>query len=201
MAYWSTFTQPLPKPAELARGQNLHHAPTFDGNNYLYWKIRMRAFLRACNPEGWQAIEEDDESVDNPSNQRVLTTIRGAISDEEQQRVAHCTKAKEAWEILSQFHERGDSSSPPSITFFALVARLDEVKENEEQKEDDETSEDNDEINGPKLQQAYEKLYEEYLNLSKINDKLSQAQSMRKRECQAKRRTCNCKAQCHQDLK
>ncbi|GMP39560.1 hypothetical protein CsSME_00010350 [Camellia sinensis var. sinensis] len=133
----------------------------------------MRAFLRAFDLEGWQAIEEVVESADNSSNQRVLVTIRGAISDEEQQRVAHCTKAKDAWEILSQFHERGDSSSPPSITFPALVARLDEVKENEEQKENDETSEDNDEINGNELQQAYEKLYEESLNLSKINDKLS----------------------------
>ena len=93
-----------------------------------------------------------------------MITIRGAISDEEQQRVAHYTKAKDAWDILSQFHKSGESSSPPSITFPALVARLDEGKENEEQKEDDETSEDNDEINGDDLQQAYEKLYEESLN-------------------------------------
>ena len=83
MAFWSTFTQPLPKPAKLTRGQNLHHAPTFDESNYLYWKIKMRAFLRAFDPEGWQAIEEDTESADNPSNQRALITIRGTISDEE----------------------------------------------------------------------------------------------------------------------
>ena len=36
MAFWSSFTQTLPEPAELARGQNLHHAPTFDGSNYLF---------------------------------------------------------------------------------------------------------------------------------------------------------------------
>ena len=89
MAFWSTFTQPLPKPVKFARGQNLHHAPTFDGSNYLCWKIRMRAFLRAFDLEGWQAIEEDTESVDNLSNQRAPITIRGVISDEEQQRVAH----------------------------------------------------------------------------------------------------------------
>ena len=133
----------------------------------------MRAFLRAFDPEGWLAIEEDTKSADNSSNQRALITIRGAISDEDQQRVVHCTKAKDAWEILSQFHERGDSPSPPTSNFPALVARLDEVKENEEQKEDDETSEDNDEINGDYLQQAYETLYDESLNLSKINDKLT----------------------------
>ncbi|GMP46505.1 hypothetical protein CsSME_00014629 [Camellia sinensis var. sinensis] len=41
----------------------------------------MRAFLRAFYPEGWQAIEEDTESADNPSNQRALITIREVISD------------------------------------------------------------------------------------------------------------------------
>ncbi|GMQ04109.1 hypothetical protein CsSME_00049641 [Camellia sinensis var. sinensis] len=133
----------------------------------------MKAFLRAFDPEDWHAIEEDIESTDNPSNQRVLTTIREAISDEEQQRVAHCTKAKDAWDILSQFHERGKSSSPPSITFLALVAQLDEVQKKEEQNEVDETSKGNDEIDGDDLQQAYEKLYDESLNLSKINDKLT----------------------------
>ncbi|GMP54782.1 hypothetical protein CsSME_00019833 [Camellia sinensis var. sinensis] len=173
MAFWATVSQPFPKPLESARGQNLHHAPTFDGANYLYWKIRMRAFLRAFEPEGWQAIEEDTESADNPGNLRALIIIRGAISNEEQQRVVHCTKAKDAWEILSQFHERRDSPPPPSSNLSALVAKLDEVKENEEQREDDETSEDMDEINGEELQQAYEKLYEESLNLSKTNDKLS----------------------------
>ena len=61
----------------------------------------MRAFLRAFDPEGWQAIEEDVESTNNLSNQRVLVTIREIISDEEQQRVAHCTKAKDAWDFLS----------------------------------------------------------------------------------------------------
>ncbi|GMP30550.1 hypothetical protein CsSME_00005165 [Camellia sinensis var. sinensis] len=66
----------------------------------------MRAFLRTFDSEGWQAIEKDVESADNQSNQRVLITIRRAISDEEQQRVAHCTKAKDAWDILSQFHKR-----------------------------------------------------------------------------------------------
>ncbi|GMP82982.1 hypothetical protein CsSME_00037069 [Camellia sinensis var. sinensis] len=133
----------------------------------------MRAFLRAYDPEGWQAIEDDVESTDNPSNQRVLTIIRGAISNEEQQQVAQCTKAKYAWDILGQFHEREKSSSPPSIVFPTLVARLDKVQKKEEQKEDDETSEDNGEIDGDDLQQAYEKLYDESLNLSKINDKLT----------------------------
>ena len=44
----------------------------------------MTAYLRAIDPEGWQAIEEDTKSADNPSNLRALITICGAISTEEQ---------------------------------------------------------------------------------------------------------------------
>ncbi|KAF5932838.1 hypothetical protein HYC85_029009 [Camellia sinensis] len=40
-------------------------------------------------------------------------------------------------------------------------------------KEDDEISEDDDEIDGEELQQAYEKLYRESPNLSRLNDKLT----------------------------
>ncbi|GMP94413.1 hypothetical protein CsSME_00043879 [Camellia sinensis var. sinensis] len=42
-----------------------------------------------------------------------------------------------------------------------------------QKKKNDETLKDNDEIDGDDLQQAYEKLYNESLNLSKINDKLT----------------------------
>lgn len=45
----------------------------------------MRLYLRAYDPEGWQAIEKDVESADNPSNQRALCVICEAISEEEQQ--------------------------------------------------------------------------------------------------------------------
>ena len=39
------------------RGQSLIMPPLFDGTNYAYWKVRMRAFLQSLNEKGWQVVE------------------------------------------------------------------------------------------------------------------------------------------------
>ena len=41
----------------MIRGQSLIIPPLFDGTNYAYWKIRMRAFLQSLDEKVWQAIE------------------------------------------------------------------------------------------------------------------------------------------------
>ena len=39
------------------RGQSLIIPPLFDGINYAYWKVRMKAFLQSLNEKVWQAVE------------------------------------------------------------------------------------------------------------------------------------------------
>ena len=39
------------------RGQSLIIPHLFDGTNYAYWKVRMRAFLQFLNKKVWQAVE------------------------------------------------------------------------------------------------------------------------------------------------
>ena len=39
------------------RGQPLIIHPLFDGTNYAYWKVRMRAFLQPLDEKVWQAVE------------------------------------------------------------------------------------------------------------------------------------------------
>ena len=39
------------------RGQSLIRPPLFDGTNYAYWKVRMRAFLQSLDEKVWQAVE------------------------------------------------------------------------------------------------------------------------------------------------
>ena len=39
------------------RGQSLVITPLFDDTNYVYWKVRMRAFLQSLEEKVWQAIE------------------------------------------------------------------------------------------------------------------------------------------------
>ena len=39
------------------RGQSLIIPPLFDGTNYAYWKVCMRAFLQSLDEKVWQAVE------------------------------------------------------------------------------------------------------------------------------------------------
>ena len=39
------------------RRQSLIIPPLFDGTNYAYWKVRIRAFLQSLDEKVWQAIE------------------------------------------------------------------------------------------------------------------------------------------------
>ena len=39
------------------RGQFLIITPLFDGTNYVYWKVRMRAFLRSLDEKVWQVMK------------------------------------------------------------------------------------------------------------------------------------------------
>ena len=39
------------------RGQSLIIPSLFDGTNYAYWKVRMRAFLQSLDEKVWQAVE------------------------------------------------------------------------------------------------------------------------------------------------
>ena len=39
------------------RGQSFIIPPLFDGTNYAYWKVCMRAFLQSLDEKMWQAVE------------------------------------------------------------------------------------------------------------------------------------------------
>ena len=39
------------------RGQSLIIPPLFDGTNYVYWKVCVRAFLQSLDEKVWQAVE------------------------------------------------------------------------------------------------------------------------------------------------
>ena len=39
------------------REQSLIIPHLFDGTNYVYWKVRMRAFLQSLAEKVWQAVE------------------------------------------------------------------------------------------------------------------------------------------------
>ena len=100
------------------RSQSLNAHPFFDGSNYAFWKVRMRAFLCSIDENvwdvvenGWTGLEATKSTQDKAAlvaanaNSQTLNAIFCGVSLNEFHRISHVTIAKEAWEILETIYE------------------------------------------------------------------------------------------------
>ena len=100
------------------RGQSLITPPLFDGTNYAYWKVRMRAFLQSLDEKvqqaveiGWTELKEAPADWDDAKikvvnfNSRALNALFSAVTNEEFKKISSTKTAKEAWTILQTTYE------------------------------------------------------------------------------------------------
>ena len=91
------------------QSQSLNAPPYFNGSNYAFWKVRMRAFLCSIDESVWDAIDigwtrpeaaksEWDKAAIMAVNANIkaLNAILYGVSPDEFHRVSHVTIAKEA---------------------------------------------------------------------------------------------------------
>ena len=102
----------------MEHGHSLVIPPHFDGNNYAYWKVRMKAFLKSIEERVWNYIEYKWEKLTTPIrewstsqkevvafNSKVMNAIFNAVSMEEFKRISNVKVAYTAWNILQTMHE------------------------------------------------------------------------------------------------
>ena len=53
-------------PVVMEHGHSLVIPPHFDGNNYAYWKVRMKAFLKSIDERVWNSVEYGWEKPTTP---------------------------------------------------------------------------------------------------------------------------------------
>ena len=95
------------------RGQYLIIPPLFDGTNYAYWKVRMRAFLQSLDENVWQAVKTswtkpmevstdwDDAKFKAANfNNRALNALFSAVTNEGFKKISSTKTGKEVWTIL-----------------------------------------------------------------------------------------------------
>ena len=98
--------------------QSLNAPPYFDGSNYAFWKVRMRAFLCSIDELVWDAVDigwtrpkaaksiwDKAALVASNANSKALNAIFCGVSPNEFHRISHIIVAKEAWEILKNTYE------------------------------------------------------------------------------------------------
>ena len=90
----------------------------FDGNNYAYWKVGMKAFLKSIDERVWNSVKYGWEKPTTPVsewqtsqkeaaafNSKAMNVIFNAVSMEEFKRISNVEVAHTAWNILQIVHE------------------------------------------------------------------------------------------------
>ena len=102
----------------MEHGHSLAIPPHFDGNNYAYWKVRMKAFLKLIDERVWNFVEYRWEKPTTPVsewqtsqneaatfNSKVMNAPFNTVSMEEFKRISNVEVAHTAWNILQTVHE------------------------------------------------------------------------------------------------
>ena len=99
------------------RSQSLNAPPYFDGSNYAFWKVRIKAFLCSIDEAVWDAVEigwtrpkaakstwgKATLAASN-ANSKALNAIFYGVSPDEFHRISDITIAKEAWQMLETMY-------------------------------------------------------------------------------------------------
>ena len=126
------------------RGQSLLIPPLFDGTNYAYWKVRMRAFLQSLDEKVWQVVEIgwtkpkevptdwDDAKIKAVNfNSRALNALFSAVTNEEFKKISFTEIANEAWIILQITYE--GTKTVKDSKFQRLTTSFEEIKMEEDE--------------------------------------------------------------------
>ena len=121
------------------RSQSLNAPTYFDGSNYAFWKVRLRAFLCSIDETvwdvvdiGWTRLEAakstwDKAAVTIPNAiSEALNAIFYGVSPNEFHRISHVTIAKEAWQILETTYEGTKKVKDTKLQM--LTTRFEELK-------------------------------------------------------------------------
>ena len=100
------------------RSQFLNAPPYFNGSNYAFWKVRMRAFLCSIDEAVWDAVEigwtkpkaakstwDKAALAASNDNSKALNAIFCGVSPDEFHWISHFTIAQEPWQILETTYE------------------------------------------------------------------------------------------------
>ena len=102
----------------MVHGYFLVIPPHFDGNNYTYWKVMMKAFLKSIDKKVWNFVEYGRKKSTTPINEwqtsqkeavafnsKAMNVIFNVVSMEEFKRISNVKVAHIAWNILQTVHE------------------------------------------------------------------------------------------------
>ena len=136
---WFYYLSVILDPFVMDQSQSLNALPFFDGSNYAFWKVCMRAFLCAIDESVWDFTEnryvkpttvkfECDKAalaLAN-ANSKAINAIFCGVSTNEFHRISHVETDKEAWTILETTYEGIKKVKDTKLQM--LTTRFEELK-------------------------------------------------------------------------
>ena len=102
----------------MEHGHSLVISPHFDGNNYVYWKVRMKVFLKSIDEKVWNSVEygwekpttsisewQTSQKETIAFNSKAINVIFNVVSIKEFKRIYDVEVAHTIWNILQTVHE------------------------------------------------------------------------------------------------
>ncbi|KAH9651322.1 Integrase catalytic domain-containing protein [Citrus sinensis] len=135
-------------------GQSTTRPPFFDGNDYAYWKIRMRIYLQALDYEIWEVVcdgpfmptfkDEVGDDIPKPSSQwselekrkmslnsKAMNALFCALDKKKFHRVSSCESAQEIWNTLKVVYEGTNQVKESKISRYTRQYELFQMEQNE----------------------------------------------------------------------
>ena len=125
------------------QSQSLNAPPYFDGSNYAFQKVQMKAFLCSIDESVWdvvdvgwtkskaaKSIQDKVAFATGNANSKGLNAIFCAVSPYEFHKISHVTVAKEAWQILETTYEGTKRVKDTKLQM--LTTRFKELKMSED---------------------------------------------------------------------
>ncbi|KAH9670243.1 hypothetical protein KPL70_016903 [Citrus sinensis] len=135
-------------------GQSTTRLPFFDGNDYAYWKTRMRIYLQALDYEIWEVVcdgpfmptfkDEVEDDIPKPSSQwselekrkmslnsKAINALFCALNKKEFHRVSSCESAQEIWNKLEVVYEGTNQVKGSKISRYTRQYELFQMEQNE----------------------------------------------------------------------
>ena len=136
---WFYYLSVILDPFMMDQSRSLNAPPFFDGSNYAFWKVHMRAFLCSIDESVWDSVEnryvkpttaksEWDKvalALAN-ANSKAINVIFYGVSTNQFHRISHVDTAKEAWTILETTYE--GTKKVKDMKLQMLTTRFEELK-------------------------------------------------------------------------
>ena len=120
----------------------------FDGNDYAYWKVRMRVFLKSLDENVWLSVENGltkpatlvdqwyGEQIDVANyNSKAMNAIYNGVSSMQFKKISNVEVAKTSWTILEATHERTKEVKINKLQ--QLTTKFENIKMSEDESFDD----------------------------------------------------------------